>query len=119
MSDLSHLRCHDCAFTAGTDASKSDITRMQARLCAESNEPFYCHVNEPSLCAGYIEAAIKLREKGFHANEPEWRQEVRKALLETIGYAAEGLIHDDEFPQVFRRTLERSVHEISAASTLS
>jgi hypothetical protein len=91
MSDLKHLRCDDCAFTAGTDANKCDITKVQAKLCAESGEPFYCHINEGSLCAGYIDAAIKLQEKGFHDSEPEWRQQVRKGLLDVISMTADGL----------------------------
>lgn len=55
-------RCHDCAFTKGTEANAADHTTAQAFLCVLAHEPFYCHVNlppggPPLLCAGYVEAS--------------------------------------------------------------
>lgn len=119
MSKLSHLRCDDCAFTAGTNASKCEITRIQSRLCAESGEPFYCHVRTESLCAGYVEAAIKLQEKGFHESEPEWRQQVRKALLDVIAMTADGLIDSehDNLPQITRKAMDKRFAEIRESTT--
>lgn len=49
-------RCHDCAFTRGTEANRTDHTLMAATLCVLAHEPFMCHV-EDRVCAGYVEAS--------------------------------------------------------------
>ena len=49
-------RCHDCAFTHGTEASNSPHTVVVANMCAITGEVFKCHVNEDEPCQGWAEA---------------------------------------------------------------
>ncbi len=48
-------RCHDCAFTHGTEASNSPHSVVVANMCAITGEVFHCHINE-TPCAGWAEA---------------------------------------------------------------
>jgi hypothetical protein len=59
------VRCAGCAFTKGTEANRSDITRLTAEICVLSDEPFYCHANavdnalpagQERLCRGFVES---------------------------------------------------------------
>ncbi len=51
-------RCHDCAFTHGTEASNSPQTLVVANMCALTGEIFECHVNKGSSCFGWCEARV-------------------------------------------------------------
>lgn len=54
------MKCGDCAFIPGTEASNSPNTLVKAHLCALTGEPFDCHlVHGP--CAGWVEA-VKARK---------------------------------------------------------
>lgn len=97
-------RCEDCAFSAGTRASSDELTRLKARLCVDTGEPFYCHEdviemvkngtpysdtlricspNEPSThCAGWQEAVSKRGEAG--TLETGWKRDVLVAMLDVI-----------------------------------
>lgn len=79
------LRCEDCAFTAGTDANKSDITRLKARLCVEAPEPFHCHLRE-GLCAGWAEAANVKEGQGFFGERQPWQADVTRRCLDVIAH---------------------------------
>lgn len=52
---MSERRCHDCAFTRGTEANRTDHTTMLAALCVLGHQAFNCHI-QPGICVGYIEA---------------------------------------------------------------
>ncbi len=54
------IKCGDCAFIPGTNASNSPNTLVVAHLCALTGEPFDCHL-VPGPCAGWIEA-VKARK---------------------------------------------------------
>lgn len=54
------MKCGDCAFIPGTDASNSPNTLVKAHLCALTGETFDCHlIGGP--CAGWVEA-VKARK---------------------------------------------------------
>ena len=53
------MKCGDCAFIPGTDASNSPNTLVKAHLCALTGETFDCHLT-PGPCAGWVEV-VKLR----------------------------------------------------------
>ncbi len=55
------MKCGDCAFIPGTQASNSPNTLVIAHLCALTGEPFDCHL-VPGPCAGWVEA-VKARRK--------------------------------------------------------
>lgn len=55
------MKCGDCAFILGTEASNSPNTLVVAHLCALTGEPFYCHLVEGQLCAGWVDA-VKARK---------------------------------------------------------
>lgn len=50
-------RCADCAFTAGTEANRSELTQITTEFCLMSGEPFYCHAN-----AVHVDGALRLPE---------------------------------------------------------
>ena len=50
------MRCNDCAFTHGTEASNSPHTVVVANMCAITGEVFECHVNVGLPCAGWSDA---------------------------------------------------------------
>lgn len=54
------MKCGDCAFIPGTEASNSPNTLVKAHLCALTGEPFDCHL-VPGPCAGWAEA-VKARK---------------------------------------------------------
>lgn len=54
------IKCGDCAFIPGTNASNSPDTLVIAHLCALTGEPFDCHL-VPGPCAGWVEA-VKARK---------------------------------------------------------
>lgn len=56
-------RCHDCAFTIGTEASKGPHTAVVARLCAMTGERFDCHVRE-GACAGWAQEVAERKATG-------------------------------------------------------
>ncbi len=77
-------RCHDCAFTQGTEANRSERTRLTAELCLTAGVAFYCHSKgkpEP-LCAGYVEALAR------QAEQPVWRRDVADGLLVLLDLAS-------------------------------
>lgn len=93
MADPVLPRCDGCAFTAGTEANESQITRLKSTLCAQIAEPFYCHQNavddtlpegEEMLCRGWAEAVQTLYRKGHYERMPEWRKEVLRAILGAV-----------------------------------
>lgn len=49
------IKCGDCAFIPGTQASNSPNTLVIAHLCALTGEPFNCHLLDKP-CAGWVEA---------------------------------------------------------------
>lgn len=49
------MKCGDCAFIPGTEASNSPNTLVIAHLCTLTGEPFECHL-VPGPCAGWVEA---------------------------------------------------------------
>lgn len=55
-------RCDDCAFTIGTEASKSPHTVVIARLCALTGERFDCHLR-PGACAGWAQEVSERKAK--------------------------------------------------------
>lgn len=38
-------KCDTCAFRPGTQANRSALTVLKARLCAQAGQPFHCHEN--------------------------------------------------------------------------
>jgi TorA maturation chaperone TorD len=54
------VKCGDCAFIPGTEASNSPTTLVVAHLCALTGELFYCHLTG-GPCAGWVEA-VKARK---------------------------------------------------------
>jgi hypothetical protein len=97
-------RCAGCAFTPGTDANKSTITQLKARLAIESETIFYCHapieqfcdakgitdreahnlliaLGEQVICAGYLDAIETLHDKGYFDDRPEWKRKLSLGLL--------------------------------------
>lgn len=79
---LEELRCDDCAFRAGTDASTCARTVLLANLCAESGEIFNCHRRE-GICAGW---AAKINELGadWLKAQPAWKQTMRRGMIDLI-----------------------------------
>lgn len=55
-------RCHDCAFTHGTEASNSPHTLVVANMCAITGDVFECHINKDEPCAGWAEARAARRD---------------------------------------------------------
>ena len=55
------VKCGDCAFIPGTEASNSPNTLVKAHLCALTGEPFDCHLTG-GPCAGWVEA-VKARKR--------------------------------------------------------
>jgi len=55
------MKCGDCAFLPGTNASNSPETLVVAHLCALTGEPFDCHL-VPGPCAGWVEA-VRARKR--------------------------------------------------------
>ena len=47
-------RCSSCAFRAGTIPNGCPTTLMDALKCAMEGDPFYCHMGEKPLCAGWV-----------------------------------------------------------------
>lgn len=101
-------RCEGCAFNPQTDANRSDVTRLKARLCVEALEPFFCHeqvqeaVNnglpysqaieqvEMPLCSGWCEAVATRNDSGFYESQEEWRRAVLRGCLEYIVQVEDG-----------------------------
>lgn len=88
MPTLEELRCDDCAFRPGTEASKSERTVMLAQLCAEAGELFTCHRRE-GICAGYAAELNRLGAEWFAA-QPEWKMALRRELIDLIHRAGDG-----------------------------
>lgn len=76
-------RCHDCAFREGTEASRSEITQIKARLCLETMEPFNCHVAPAAICKGWADAAETRLKRGILPVDGD-RREVLEAFNEAI-----------------------------------
>jgi hypothetical protein len=88
-----HERCEGCAFSPGTKANNSFMTRYKATLCVLSGEPFLCHHNldaneQPvdgtplALCRGFVDA---FQERMDHGKEtPEWKRSVYLAITQAI-----------------------------------
>ena len=55
-----NIKCGDCAFIPGTQASNSPNTLVKAHLCALTGEPFDCHL-VMGPCVGWVEA-VKARK---------------------------------------------------------
>jgi hypothetical protein len=83
---LEELRCDDCAFRSGTDASTCERTVLLAQLCVESLEKFNCHRRE-GLCAGWAQGVNALGSDWYKA-QPEWKQTLRRELIELIHRSA-------------------------------
>lgn len=56
-------RCRDCAYTVGTDAWMTPVTRRLAVECSNSRHAFWCHKSSAEwwgrhshLCAGWVES---------------------------------------------------------------
>lgn len=54
-------RCNTCAFTIGSEASKTPHTVVAARLCGLTGEQFDCH-ERPGACAGWAEEVAERRK---------------------------------------------------------
>ena len=87
-NELQSLRCDDCAFTAGTNANKSENTRMKTYLCSQNAVPFYCHMRE-GLCAGWAEAVNTLDAAGHFVRLAPWKREVMDKCLDVIDITEE------------------------------
>lgn len=93
-------RCGDCAFTPGTDAHGSELSRATADLCVISGEPFYCHraneagrleprvdpTGEPVLCRGFVEAFAA------QGAQDDWRAAVASEYLRMLEEASAGRV---------------------------
>jgi hypothetical protein len=97
MSDetLRELRCDDCAFTAGTQANGSAVTRLKARLCVENALPFYCHKRE-GMCAGWAEGVNKAAECGAFVRLQSFRRDVAERCLEVLSSGEERVARGEE-----------------------
>jgi hypothetical protein len=91
-------RCHDCAFTKGTEANTSGVTSIKATLCAEVPEPFYCHFNADGneladgkevLCQGWVESCNILASLGHYESQADWQRDHKQKLLEGINQIEE------------------------------
>lgn len=131
-------KCGTCAFRAGTEASESPFTLLKARLSAENGEPFYCHEpmetlmkaepglplseaidylrgeGEMRLCGGAARLMDRLAAQGHFERDEEWRQLVRRALLELI-HRAETEPGFDLDETAFRQMLEATIEKEAAA----
>lgn len=98
-------RCHGCAFTPGTEANRSDITRIKATLCVRLCEPFMCHDGVPeggepdALCRGWGEAQATLYQAGYYRRMPEWRRQVLRGCLATIVQLEDSIIDGQPVPE--------------------
>jgi hypothetical protein len=86
-------RCDGCAFTAGTEANLSQLTRIKSLLCAKLADPFYCHANlvdgvlpegQERLCSGWAEAVSALLAKGHYEQQSPFQRDVLGALLQIV-----------------------------------
>lgn len=86
---LDDLRCDDCAFREGTEANKSEWTKLKAQICAEIPCEFECH-RRPGPCAGWAALCNKLNAEGYYAQQPPWRQHLKVAILEGMHRVEDG-----------------------------
>ncbi len=77
------MKCGDCAFIPGTEASNSPNTLVIAHLCALTGEPFECHL-VPGPCAGWVEAVKTRKASPLKPNPVQLH----------IAEASKGLMHE-------------------------
>ncbi len=99
-------RCHECAFSAGTEANRARWTQVTIELCLIARIPFYCHAQgEPApACAGFVEARKTAPE------HPDWRRRTAEKLLE-LQHIAETSPQNaqyvmENFNEVFKALME-------------
>lgn len=89
------VRCTGCAFTAGTEANRDQLTTITAELCLQSGEPFFCHANAVAdklprgrerVCRGYSEA----RETRPPITPP-WKRAIAREALAIMEECADGM----------------------------
>jgi hypothetical protein len=89
-------RCATCAFRAGTDASRSPITQLRAKLCIISGDYFLCHESPlEAWCAGVAESLGARRASGkldFGSMEAE----LARRTLDFIDDVLDGKLSDAE-----------------------
>lgn len=87
------VRCSGCAFTAGTEAHRHDVTVLTAELCVQAGEPFFCHANaiadklpkgRERLCRGYLD------ERAKRGPQPAWKKAIATEGLRLMEEAAAG-----------------------------
>lgn len=84
-------RCSTCAYRPGTFANSDGITLAKAQLCLEARVPFYCHEAPDgfALCRGWADALQLRIKKGSDERRPDWKTDVKEALLDLIASAEE------------------------------
>lgn len=93
------VRCSDCAFTPGTEAHASELTRIKADLCVQLGQYFHCHRNDAdtgpadevtALCAGWLQGVTPLLEGDHFATLTDEQSKMMRFQLEclTAGEAA-------------------------------
>lgn len=82
-------RCSTCAYRPGTSANSDRVTLIKAQLCLETRVPFYCHEAPEgyALCRGWVDALALRMKKGADEGTPQWKHDVKDALLELIASA--------------------------------
>lgn len=82
--------CAGCAFRAGTDANTYSPTKIKARLCLETGEPFYCHERDKigaaptSVCRGFLAARQKRVDLSKNAFS-QGQHSVARSLIRALG----------------------------------
>jgi hypothetical protein len=78
-------RCDDCAFAAGTDASKSIWTASVAKLCVAAGTSFECHgPHDGRMCRGFYDAFAAKLASGYYATLPAWKRDVFLSMIDVL-----------------------------------
>lgn len=98
-------RCHDCAFTRGTEAHGCEITRILALCGLRSRGSFDCHIND-GPCVGFEEERQRMEVSGFYERQPKWRERVYGAMADALVNARGAADVSERFLQEFRERLD-------------
>lgn len=77
------VKCGDCAFVPGTEASNSPNTLVVAHLCALTGEPFDCHLTG-GPCVGWAETVRARRISPLKPNDTQ--KEIAKHSIDLMNH---------------------------------
>lgn len=75
---VADARCSSCAFRAGTVPNACLTTAADALKCTLEGWPFFCHMGEKPVCAGWVAARAPMNGQTMRAPWP-WSDEMGDA----------------------------------------